>query len=86
MSECTHKTLTLLQQRGDRLRCRECHLVISANELDGGFCPECYAVRGERNRDFEPLAVEQDGVIRYRCEQCGALIEWHAHDEKPENT
>ncbi len=76
MSECTHKTLTLLKERGDRLRCRKCHLVISAEELGGGCCPECYAVSGERCFDFEKLAASEPEVTKYRCDRCGALIEW----------
>jgi hypothetical protein len=73
--------LTLLKQRADRLRCRRCHLVISAKELDGGFCPECYAEGGERSYDFETLAATGDEITRYRCDRCGAMIEWKAQDE-----
>jgi hypothetical protein len=76
MSKCTHKTLTLLKERSDRLRCRKCHLVISAEELGGGCCPECYAVSGERHYDFEELSPSDPEVTKYRCDQCGALIEW----------
>lgn len=76
MSRCPHKTLVLLRDAGRKVRCRACHLVISADELDGGFCPECYEVRGERRRDFEAVAREPDPVTRYRCEACGVIIEW----------
>ena len=76
MSQCSHKTLTLVKEKSDKVRCRNCHLVISAGELDGGFCPECYAVRGERRKDFEELNVKKDNVTKYRCEECGAFIEW----------
>ncbi len=76
MSECSHKILTLLKQREDRVRCRACHLVISARELEGGHCPECYEERGERCCDFEAVAAGEEEETRYRCEQCGALIEW----------
>ena len=77
MSECNHKTLTLLKQRSDRLRCRHCHLVISADELGKGDCPECHAVNGVRQRDFEEVAAQEDGATTYRCDQCGAVIEWN---------
>jgi len=72
---CTHKTLVLMKEAGAKLRCRTCHLVIRADELDGGCCPECYELRRERCRDFEPVSREQDGVTRYRCEGCGAIVE-----------
>ena len=81
MSGCSHKTLTLLAQRGGRLRCRKCHLSISVNELGGGCYPECYAVRGERRYDFEALGPTGEEVTKYRCEQCGALIEWKVGDD-----
>ncbi len=80
MSRCSHKTLTLLKEPGDRLRCRKCHLVISADELGGGCCPECYAVGGERRYDFQALAAKEEEITKYRCEQCGALIEWKGQD------
>lgn len=80
MSECDHKTLTLLAQRGDRLRCKRCYLVISAHELGSGCCPECYAVGGDRHYDFEPLAPIEEEITKYRCEQCGAVIEWKGQD------
>jgi Zn finger protein HypA/HybF involved in hydrogenase expression len=76
MSSCTHKTLVLLRETGGKVRCRKCHLVISADELNGGFCPECYEARREKSYDFEPVAIEKDDVTRYRCEECGAMIEW----------
>jgi hypothetical protein len=51
-------------------------LVISESELRGGCCPECQAEAGERHYDFEALVVPEDEATQYRCEQCGALIEW----------
>lgn len=86
MSGCNHKTLTLLKERGDRLRCKRCYLVISADELGGGYCPECYAVDTERHYDFEALAVTEKEITKYRCEQCGVLIEWKAQDEGSDET
>ncbi len=86
MSRCSHKTLILLKERGDKLRCRACHLVLSAEELTGGFCPECYEVRGEKRKDFEKVTVEDEGITKYRCEECGAAIEWKGPDEVMENS
>jgi len=80
MSGCGHKRLTLLKEREDRLRCRKCHLVLSVDELGGGCCPECYEASGERRCDFEKLAAKGDEVTRYRCDGCGAVIEWKGLD------
>jgi hypothetical protein len=80
MSGCSHKNLTLLKERGDRLRCKKCHLVIAADELGGGCCPECYAVDGQRHYGFESVAVTEGEITKYRCEQCGVLIEWKEQD------
>lgn len=86
MSGCSHNTLTLLEERKDRLRCRSCHLVISAGELGDGCCPECYAVSGEKRYDFEAIAPKGDEITKYRCEECGVLIEWKVQDEDPDET
>jgi hypothetical protein len=80
MSSCSHTTLTLLAERGERLRCRKCHLVISADELGGGYCPECYAEGGERHSDFEEVAAAGEDSVKYRCDRCGAVIEWKMQD------
>ncbi|MBU0991379.1 MAG: hypothetical protein KJ737_02700 [Proteobacteria bacterium] len=57
----------------DRLRCLHCHLVLTNDELQNGFCPECLEEKGKRNKDFETVSVENQKV-QYRCEQCGILI------------
>ena len=75
MSECRHTNLELLQTvKTDRLRCRHCHLTITAKELDGKHCPECHERDGSRNTDFEEVPSEADGPDGYRCEDCGILI------------
>lgn len=84
MSGCSHKTLILLKERSDKLRCRTCHLVLTVDELTGGFCPECYEVRGEKRKDFEKLVIVDDRIAKYRCEECGATIEWEGPDELPD--
>ncbi len=73
MSNCPHHNLLLLEVPAPRLRCRHCHLTIREDELDGGFCPECYETSGKRRYEFETLAGA-DGEIKYRCEDCGLLI------------
>jgi len=80
MSSCAHKNLVLLRKTGGKVRCRKCSLVISAHELNGGFCPECYEVNRERCYDFETVAEQGDDVTRYRCEGCGAIIEWKGNE------
>ena len=75
MSACTHKTLCLLPEQSDKLRCVHCHLVISPNELRGGFCPECYESGGVKRYDFEPVEHEKPESTRYRCDACGIVIE-----------
>jgi len=80
MNECSHTTISLLTQKARRLRCRKCHLVISPDELGGGYCPECYAVRNEKRYDFEELISGKDEVTKYRCDECGAVIEWKGQD------
>jgi hypothetical protein len=76
MSRCSHKTLTLLNERRDRLRCKRCHLTLSSDELASGCCPECYAVSGERRYDFEEIEPNGGELTKYRCDQCGVVIEW----------
>lgn len=63
-----------MPEQGRRMRCRRCHLTIDADELEGGYCPECYEVDGVRHTDFEVLESPQR--TRYRCEQCGAVIDY----------
>jgi hypothetical protein len=72
MTECRHTHLTLLPQGPQRLRCRRCHLTLSPEELNGGDCPECLATSGVRQSDFETLECPQE--VRYRCDECGAII------------
>jgi len=50
-------------------------LTITAEELNGGYCPECYEARGMKNSDFEEILIPGDGKTRYRCEGCGVIID-----------
>lgn len=75
MSACRHLQLVLLRERKNRLRCRHCHLTINADELTSRYCPECYESSGKRRNDFEEVAAAADDIVRYRCEDCGVMIE-----------
>jgi hypothetical protein len=77
MTACRHTQLVLLPQTRKRLRCRRCYLTLSAEELGGDHCPECFATSGVRHTDFELLEGLEE--VRYRCEQCGAIIEYRAN-------
>jgi len=74
MTSCNHSALELLPEKRKRLRCRNCHLTIAAEEIGDGFCPECFANSGSKQYDFEEMAAVGSGIARYRCEQCGAII------------
>ena len=75
MVACSHAALELLPERKRSLRCRHCHLTLDAAELGEGYCPECYDRLGERRYDFEEVKTSGSGAVRYRCEECGAIIE-----------
>ena len=75
MTSCSHSTLTLLPPQKNRLRCRHCHLTIKSEDLTQDFCPECYEIHGEKRYDFDEVAAEKSGRVRYRCEACGVIIE-----------
>lgn len=75
MADCLHHNLLLLSTPKTRLRCRHCHLTITKQELGGSHCPECYAVNHVKRFDFESVEEGAAAVVRYRCEDCGALID-----------
>ena len=74
MRSCNHSALELLPERKKTLRCRNCHLTSDEEEIGDGFCPECFANSGSKRYDFEELVATRDGIARYRCEQCGAIV------------
>ncbi len=74
-THCDHKNLLLLAARPDKLRCRHCHLTLTADELGNSHCPECFEATGKRRYAFEPVAAPVDQAARYRCEDCGIFIE-----------
>jgi hypothetical protein len=73
-NDCPHTNLTVLGSARRKLRCRHCHLTIDAEELSEGYCPECYEATGDQRYDFDRVASANRG-IRYRCEECGLVIE-----------
>jgi len=75
MTACLHNKLLLLPEKKNRLRCRHCHLTISANELQEEYCPECFETDGEKRYDFEEIGAKEKVIARYRCEKCGIIIE-----------
>jgi predicted RNA-binding Zn-ribbon protein involved in translation (DUF1610 family) len=76
VASCRHKKLALIQPSKEKVRCTNCHLVIAKEELVHGYCPECHEVRGVSHYEFEEVKEEQEAKVRYRCEDCGAIIEW----------
>jgi hypothetical protein len=50
-------------------------LTIKADELGESYCPECFEIHGRKRYDFEEIVVAETGVTRYRCEECGVIIE-----------
>ena len=82
MTTCRHYNLVLLPREAPRLRCRHCHLTLSAEELGEGPCPECLDATGQRRYDFDPLATASQAA-RYRCEDCGALVADGGPDDSP---
>ncbi len=78
MNSCRHSRLVLLPEDEEKVRCRHCHLIITVDELNKGWCPECFEISGERRYDFEKIAASEGATVRYRCEECGAIIEGDA--------
>jgi hypothetical protein len=75
MTSCNHRQLVLLPAQPDRVRCRHCHLTINAADLPSGYCPECFETTRTKRYDFEELQTVDSGIVRYRCEECGVIIE-----------
>jgi len=74
MTDCKHRKLLGLESKTvERVRCRHCHLTISVSELKGGHCPECLEATGRKRYDFEPVEPAASRLVRYRCEDCGAI-------------
>jgi Zn finger protein HypA/HybF involved in hydrogenase expression len=74
MPVCSHRTLELLPERSETLRCRHCHLTIDGDELAGSYCPECFDRSGDKRYEFDTIDRTDNEVARYLCEECGAIV------------
>jgi hypothetical protein len=74
MNTCKHANLELLPGAKPKVRCRHCHLTLAAEDLQEGFCPECFDGSGQKRYDFEDVAEPESPAARYRCDDCGAII------------
>ena len=74
MKSCSHTSLELLPERKKTVRCQHCHLTLAEDELQDGFCPECFATTGTRRYQFDEVKSSAAPVARYRCEDCGIVI------------
>ena len=72
---CPHTHLTVLSDTRPKVRCRHCHLTIDADELSDSYCPECYETTGYKKFDFDDVVSATSKMIRYKCEDCGVVIE-----------
>jgi predicted RNA-binding Zn-ribbon protein involved in translation (DUF1610 family) len=81
MTSCKHITLVLLPEKKNMLRCRHCHLTIKPDDLGSSYCPECFETGGVKRYDFEEIAAEGADTARYRCEDCGLMVESEIHDK-----
>ncbi len=81
MSECKHHHLSLLPEQSERLRCRHCNLTIKAEELEAGYCPECFEISGKKRDDFEKMVSTHK--TQYRCEACGIIIDYQEKERVP---
>jgi predicted RNA-binding Zn-ribbon protein involved in translation (DUF1610 family) len=57
------------------LRCRHCHLTINPDDLHERYCPECFEIHGRKHNEFDEIEAEDKGKVRYRCEECGIIVE-----------
>jgi hypothetical protein len=50
-------------------------LTIKADELGERYCPECFEMHGKKQYDFEEIPEKETEIARYRCEDCGVIIQ-----------
>lgn len=75
MTLCNHSKLVLLPEDKSRFQCEHCRLTIKADELGEGYCPECFETFGKKRYDFKEIPAVETGIVKYRCEDCGVIIE-----------
>jgi hypothetical protein len=42
--------------------------------LNNNYCPECFEVSGKKRYDFEEVKNLKIESTKYRCEDCGMII------------
>jgi predicted RNA-binding Zn-ribbon protein involved in translation (DUF1610 family) len=72
---CRHLKLVLLPENESRLQCKQCHLTIKKDELGEEYCPECFEIFGRKRYDFKEIPALGNGTVKYRCEDCGVIVE-----------
>jgi hypothetical protein len=50
-------------------------LTIDEESLGAGYCPECFERAGKKQYEFEEMQAVEGRLARYRCEECGAIVE-----------
>jgi hypothetical protein len=45
------------------------------DELGDSYCPECFEIDGKKRYEFEEMQRVERGVARYRCLECGIIIQ-----------
>ena len=71
---CPHKTILVIKDNAEKLRCTRCHLTLDAVDLGDACCPECLDVSGRRRYDFEKVSRPEVVAPRYRCDDCGLML------------
>ena len=56
------------------MRCRYCHLTLASEDLQEGFCPECFETSGNKRYEFDEVKRLDEPPARYRCDDCGVII------------
>ena len=75
MKECKHQTLVLLPTNIQRVRCARCHLTIKKDEIESGYCPECFERDKIKRHEFEDVLEQDTDAVKYGCEACGLVVE-----------
>jgi len=50
-------------------------LTLKTDELEDGYCPECFEAQGKKHYDFEEVKSPENAKTIYRCDGCGIMIE-----------
>ena len=75
MHPCSHNNLMQLPEAEKKLRCQHCHLTLKPDELNQDYCPECFERSGDKRYDFKTIVAKEPASTKYRCEDCGIIIE-----------